>query len=137
MKVKIKKLNENAVVPKYARDDDAGMDLTAISVKVTDDFVEYGTGIAIELPKGYAGLVFPRGSVTKKDLLLSNSVAVFDVGFTGEYILRFKKLGEKIYKVGERVAQLIVIPYPKIEFEEVESLSDSERGVGAFGSSGN
>ena len=137
LKVKIKKLSDNAIVPKYTRSDDAGMDLTAISVNVTEAFVEYKTGISIELPRGHVGLVFPRSSISKKDLSMSNSVAVFDVGYTGEYIIRFQKLGENIYKVGERIAQLIILPYPKVEFEEVENLSDSERKSGAFGSSGN
>jgi len=137
MKVKIKKLNENAVIPRYMREDDAAMDLTATSITHKDGFIEYGTGIAIELPEGHTGLVLPRGGISKKDLFLSNSVAVFDVGYTGEWVVRFRKLGDNIYEVGDRIAQLIIMPYPKIEFEEAEELSDSERKDGAFGSSGN
>lgn len=79
MEVKIKKLNENAVIPTYAKDGDAGMDLTATS-KSFDEYgnVVYGTGLAFEIPKGYVGLLFPRSSNAKTDLFLTNSVGVLD-----------------------------------------------------------
>lgn len=79
MEVKIKKLNKNAVIPFYAKPGDAGMDLTATS-KTFDDYgnVEYGTGLAIEIPKGHVGLIFPRSSICKQDLALTNAVGVID-----------------------------------------------------------
>lgn len=79
MKVKIKKLNENAVIPSYSKQGDAGMDLVATS-KIFDKYgnVEYGTGLAMEIPEGYVGLIFPRSSISKKDLALTNAVGVID-----------------------------------------------------------
>ena len=79
MKVKIKKLNENAVIPSYSKQGDAGMDLVATS-KIFDKYgnVEYGTGLAMEIPEGYVGLIFPRSSICKQDLSLSNAVGVID-----------------------------------------------------------
>ena len=92
MKVKIKKIHKNAVIPTYAKDGDAGMDLTATS-KSYDKHgnVVYGTGLAFEIPKGFVGLLFPRSSNAKKDLLLSNSVGVLDSGYRGEVMFKFKK----------------------------------------------
>lgn len=98
----------------------------------------YGCGLAVEIPEGYVGLVFPRSSNAKKDLLLSNSVGVIDSGYRGEIMAKFKTLRPlpQMYKVGERFAQLIIMPIPDIEWEEAEKLSDSERGTGGYGSSG-
>lgn len=142
MKVKIKKLNENAVTPKYAKEGDSGMDLTAIGIEYTKDYVSYKTGLAFEIPNGYVGLLFPRSSNSKKDLILSNSVGIIDSGYRGEVEFRYKGLYKQggiytnTYDVGDRVGQIIILPYPKIEFEEVNELSDTERGDGGFGSSG-
>lgn len=139
MDVKIKKLVKEAVIPRYAKDGDAGMDLTATSVWHDDDGnICYGTGIAMEIPKGFVGLVFPRSSNAKKDLLLSNSVGVIDSGYRGQITLKFKScIGtNNIYNIGDRVGQIIIMPYPKIEFVEVEELSETERGIGGYGSSG-
>lgn len=92
MEVKIKKLNESAVIPTYAKHGDAGMDLTAISKEYDGNGnVIYGTGLAFEIPENYVGLLFPRSSNTKKDLILGNSVGVIDSGYRGEVILIFKK----------------------------------------------
>lgn len=141
MKVKIKRLHKDGVIPTYAKDGDAGMDLTATRMWFDDDDnVCYGTGIAMEIPKGYVGLVFPRSSIAKKDLLLSNAVGVIDSGYRGEITAKFKISGEysnkHFYKIGERICQIIIMPYPKIEFEEVEELSETERGDGGYGSTG-
>lgn len=156
MEVKIKKLDKNAVIPSYAKDGDAGMDLTAVSRTVdADGNVVYGFGLAFEIPHGYVGLIFPRSSNSKKDLALTNCVGVIDAGYRGEVMVKFRPSGEKgnfvmadgekvalqsrydakIYKVGERVAQIIIMPFPSIEFVEVEELSKTERGEGGFGSS--
>lgn len=140
MKVKIKKLHPDAVIPKYAKPGDAGMDLTAVSVE--DEYyngnVVYNTGLAFEIPEGYVGLLFPRSSNSKKGLLLSNSVGVIDSGYRGEVSFKFKVLNSSmgIYKVGERIGQILIVPYPQIEFEEVEELSETERGTGGYGSTG-
>jgi dUTP pyrophosphatase len=136
IKVKIKKLNPEANIPAYAKEGDAGLDLVAISKRETEKFIEYGTGLAIEIPEGHMGLLFPRSSISKKDLVLANSVGIVDAGYRGELLIRFKKLGEDNYEVGERVVQLMVMPFPKINFEEVEELEDSSRGAGGFGSTG-
>jgi len=143
--VKVKKLNENAVIPKYAKDGDAGMDLVATSIISNTTFdVTYGTGIAMEIPKGYVGLVFPRSSIRKTDLSLTNCVGVIDSGYRGEIQATFKKvfgkndirIDEMDYKVGDRIAQIMIIPYPSVTFIESDELSDSERGEGGFGSTG-
>jgi dUTP pyrophosphatase len=142
MQLKIKKLHKDAVKPEYAKDGDAGLDLTAVEMYSTPDYIGYKTGLAIEIPKGYVGLLFPRSSNSKKHLLLANSVGVVDSGYRGEIELRFKIASNtsenflEIYKVGDKVAQLMILPYPSIEFEEVEELSDTARGEGGFGSSG-
>jgi dUTP pyrophosphatase len=141
MKVKIKKMHSGAKIPKYAKYGDAGMDLTATSIEINIEYnyIQYSTGLSIEIPYGYVGLLFPRSSNSKKDLLLSNSVGVIDSGYRGEILIRFKATKNdknKLYEVGDAVAQLLILPYPKIEFEEVEELSDSERGVGNFGHTG-
>lgn len=162
MKVKIKRLNDLAVIPQYAKQGDAGMDLTATSKRYDEDGnVVYGTGLVFEIPEGYVGLLFPRSSNSKQDLLLSNSVGVLDSGYRGEVTFKFKVLNhidaygcEDIYdfklnikkgltppytytyNIGDRIGQLVIMPYPKIEFEEVQELSDSERGTGGYGSTG-
>ena len=137
MKIKIKKLSDDAKVPCYACDGDAGMDVYAVSKIVKDKFIEYGTGLAFEIPEGHVCLIYPRSSLSKKDLVLANHVGVLDSGYRGELKLRFKKVGEEIYDVGDRIGQLMIVPYPKVEFEEVEELSETGRGSGGFGSSGN
>lgn len=138
--VNVKKLHENAVIPTYSKDGDAGMDLTITrEIENTSFSVSYGFGIAMEIPKGYVGLVFPRSSVRNQDLILSNCVGVIDSGYRGEIQATFKKtngLDSIKYKVGERGAQIMIIPYPQVKMNEVTELSDSERGEGGFGSTG-
>ena len=138
MKIKIKKLHKDSKIPKYAKQGDAGMDLTAVSFEFLDqDHVKYNFGIAVEIPEGYVGLVFPRSSVYKQGQLLSNSVGVIDSGFRGEIsAVMLGNAYEKRYQIGERAAQLIIIPYPQIEFEDVDELNETERGTNGYGSSG-
>lgn len=142
MFVKIKKLNENAVIPSYAKDGDAGMDLVATSIiSDTQTQITYGIGLALEIPEGFVGLIFPRSSVRKTRLMLSNSVGVVDSGYRGELQATFNKINnnsvaENDYKVGDRIAQIMIIPYPPVIFTEVEELSNTERGEGGFGSTG-
>lgn len=163
MEVRIKKLCKNAVIPSYAHASDAGMDLTATSMKMDEDGnVVYGTGIAIEIPKGYVGLVFPRSSNSKKTLWLTNSVGVIDSGYRGEITFKFRpsiamlpslwtriKLHLKyksatmvkyaspaIYKIGDRIGQIIILPYPAVKFIESDFLYPSDRGECGYGSTG-
>ncbi len=142
MKVRIKKLNENAVIPSYAKSGDAGMDLVATSIiSETDTQITFGIGLALEIPKGFVGLIFPRSSVRKTRLMLSNCVGVVDSGYRGELQATFNKvnqnsIAENDYKVGDRIAQIMIIPHPDIQFEEADELSDTERGEGGFGSTG-
>lgn len=140
MKVNIKKVHPNAVIPSYAKEGDAGMDLTISSVIENTSFsVSYGFGISLEIPEGFVGYIFPRSSVRKQDLILSNCVGVIDSGYRGELQATFKKtegLDSIKYNVGDRGAQIIIMPVPYVEFVEVEELSTTERGSGGFGSSG-
>ena len=140
MQVKIKKLNPLAQIPSYAKDGDAGMDLIATSIiSDTPTQITYGLGIALEIPKGFVGLVFPRSSIRKTGLQLSNSVGVIDSGYRGELQATFRKhkgVASSKYEVGDRICQIMIIPHPEIEFEEVEELNNTERGEGGFGSTG-
>lgn len=136
--VKIKRLHPDSVIPKYSKNGDAGMDLTATSKWFEGSNVCYGTGLAMEIPRGYVGLVFPRSSIAKKQLLLSNAVGVIDSGYRGEIMAKFKTVngGSHLYEIGERICQIIIMPYPEIEFEETNELSETERGCGSYGSTG-
>ena len=149
LKVKIKKLTDNAVIPHYATTGAAGMDLTATWKKEDNDGnVCYGTGLAFGIPEGYAGFLFPRSSNFKKDLLLCNSVGVIDSDYTGEVKIMFKKQFcnpvegvlyhrlDKEYEVGDRVAQMIFMKVPRVEFDVVDELDKTERGDGGFGHTG-
>lgn len=193
LKVKIKKLVPEAVIPAYAKDGDMGMDVTATSVEYDrelDCFI-YHTGLAFELPKGYGMLIFPRSSNRKTNCYMANHVGILDSGYRGELLLCFKykdsvlsilssfrsdKFIERIannletkdvkrlamaliktsndiinddlqlndfmanfapYKVGDRIGQIVIVPYPTVEFEETDTLSESERGAGGHGSTGN
>ena len=137
MKVRIKRLHPDAVVPKYAKAGDAGMDLTAVEMEREWNIVTYKTGLAIEIPEGHVGLLFPRSSVYKTSMVLSNCVGVIDSGYRGEIMLKFRSTeSNKAYGVGDRVGQLIIMPYPQVEFEEVENLSTTDRGSGGYGSTG-
>jgi len=143
MQVKIKKLSPEAIIPSYAKTGDAGMDMVATKV-IGENLgsITYGTDIAMEIPEGFVGLIFPRSSIRKTNLQLSNSVGVVDSGYRGEIQATFNKIQginnveRDIYKVGDRICQIMIIPHPTIEFEEVEELNNTERGEGGFGSTG-
>ena len=139
IKIKLKKMNPNAVVPTYAKQGDAAMDLYAAEV-IKDEWGNYVylTGIAIEIPPGFVGLLFPRSSVSKTCLSLANSVGVVDSGYRGEIMLKYRRTGEAnpFYSCGDRVGQIMIMPYPQVEFIEAEELSNTERGEGGFGSTG-
>jgi len=173
LRVRVKKLTENAVIPTYAHDTDAGMDLYAAS-KSFDDYgnMVIGTGIAVEIPKGYVGLVFPRSSICQHYCYMPNSVGVIDSDFRGEITFKFaakhisivnKSLWKRLrllfagkadenengnvdmynwwgnryqYQIGDRIGQLIIMPYPKVQLIESDELSTTERGTGGYGSTG-
>ena len=139
MKVKVMKLDAGAKIPKYAKAGDAGMALYAVSQKFDDhgNYV-FGTGLAMEIPEGYVGLIFPRSSISKTSHSLRNAVGVIDSGYRGEIMMKYdiNTLNSPVYEVGDRIAQIIILPYPEIEFEEAWELSKTNRGKGGFGSTG-
>lgn len=143
MFVKVKKLKDNAIIPQYAKPGDAGLDLIATDILQSNAIqVTYGTGLAFEIPEGYVGLVFPRSSIRKYTLSLSNSVGVIDSGYRGEVQVTFNRTevnyrNGEIYNVGDKVAQLIIMPYPLVTLVESNELSETARGTGGFGSTGN
>lgn len=142
MQVKLKKLHPDAVIPNYAKSGDAGLDLTAVSSTLKNTYIEYGTGLAFEIPEGYVGLIFPRSSISNYTLSLTNSVGVIDSGYRGEIKFRFKVNNStvsptKLYHIGDRIGQLIIMPYPRITgLVIVPELSTTERESGGFGHSG-
>lgn len=140
--VNIKKLHPNAVIPTYAHvGTDVGMDITAVSIELNNhDYIGYKTGLAIEIPKGYGGFLFPRSSISKKDLSLCNSVGIIDPDYLGEVEFRFNLTSfnhPKIYGVGDKIGQLVIMPYPQVEFNEVDSFEPTVRGTNGFGSTDN
>ena len=137
MKIKVKKLHPDAVIPFYAQDGDAGMDLTAIDVSADEGTITYKTGLAIEIPRWHVGLLFPRSSVYKTGQSLTNCVGVIDSGYRGEIMMKFTlSRFQREYDIGDRVGQLIIMPYPMIEFVEAEELTETDRGDGSYGSTG-
>ena len=139
--VKIKKLHQDAVIPKYAKDGDAGMDITCIDdgkieMNANGVIKTYRTGIAVAIPEGYVGLIYPRSSIFKTGLRMCNSVGVIDSGYRGEILFKFDviAMNSKPYKKGDRIGQIIITPYPSIEFTEVDELDNTERGDAGFGS---
>lgn len=140
MNLEIKKLFEDSIFPVKAHSTDAAFDLYAHSLTEDSQYISYGTGIAVNIPVGYVGLLFPRSSITKTSLMFGNAVGVIDSGYLAEISVRVKEIANyepNIYKVGDRVGQLIVIPIPEIELQEVnEFTSSTERGLKGWGSSG-
>jgi dUTP pyrophosphatase len=140
MKIQFKKLVPTAQKPKFGKPGDAGADLVATSVKLEYNQVIYGTGIAVEIPEGMVGLVFPRSSVRNYDLSMANSVGVIDSGYRGEIMVTFnlKKPADiqEIYVEGDHIAQLVIMPVPLIQYKEVDELSETQRGTDGHGSTG-
>ena len=139
IKLKIKKLKDRAKIPNYAKKGDAGIDLIATTTVSNGYFIEYGTDLAMEIPEGHVGYIFPRSSISKTDHYLRNSVGVIDSGYRGEIKIRMSipELGRKQYKNGDKKAQLIIMKLPWVDIEEVDELSETDRGEGGFGSTGN
>jgi dUTP pyrophosphatase len=155
-RLKVKKLVPDAVLPSRAKAGDAGYDIVAIDDGVWSDdrtYIQYRTGIAIELPPGFHTELFPRSSVSKTDLVLANSIGLVDNGYRGEMLVRFKyvprsagsmysqvvvreHVNPSLFKKGDRIAQLVIRRTEIAYVEEVADLSDTERGAGGFGSTG-
>lgn len=144
MQIKFARLSSEAVIPSYSKSGDAGLDLTAIGMNYVRseqvDYYEYDFGLSVEIPIGHVGLIFPRSSISKTDLILANGVGVIDSGYRGRLSARFRKTtgSPHVFKIGERIAQLVIIPYPQVNPIEVpyERLSKTERGIGGYGSTG-
>lgn len=139
MELKIKRLHPEAVMPKYAKPGDAGMDLTAIGREYLDGArQQFFFGLAFEIPEGYVGLIFPRSSIHKTYHRLSNAVGVIDSSYRGEVSAVFDTVdyGDFEYSVGDRVAQMVIVPYAHCNIVEVDELSETERGNGGYGSTG-
>jgi dUTP pyrophosphatase len=140
MKVKFKKVRE-VPTPIYATEGAAAMDLYAATeseYNTQDNYYEYDTGIAIEVPEGHGALVLPRSSISTKGIILANSIGLIDSDFRASIKVRVKPVDEafSLYRKGERIAQLLIIPTPRIELVEVDDLTSTQRGEGGFGSSG-
>lgn len=144
MEIKFKKIDQRAVAPVRAHSTDAGFDLTA--TQITTELNEcgqlilvYHTGLAVQIPDGYFGLLVPRSSIYKKSLTLTNSPGVIDSGYRGEVLAKFRSTTDvvpAVFKEGERFAQLLILPVPDMQFVESTELDDSDRGEGGYGSTG-
>ena len=159
--IRFKRLVPEAKAPFKKIDVDAGFDLFATGINYGENYIEYLTGIAVEIPEGYVGFIFPRSSVTNYDLMLKNSVGIIDASYRGELRCRFYETREHLdyvqsdkfndgtvrdlhqpllkrntYEIGDRVAQIVFMELPKIKLVETDELSDTERGAGGYGSTG-
>lgn len=143
MEIKFKKLNEKAVAPAKQHASDAGFDLTCVDISTVRNecgqvLLVYHTGIAIEIPKGHVGMIFPRSSIYKKSLIQSNCVGILDENYRGEVMVVMRNTTDvipAIYKDGDRFAQLVIVKLPEVEgFVEADELSETERGIDGFGS---
>lgn len=139
--IAFKKLHAAAEAPFIGSEYAAGADLRAVEeVNIyPGEFVKVPTGIAVEIPNGYFGAIYPRsGMATKKGLRLANCVGVIDADYRGEILVAMynDSLEVQTVAVGERIAQMVIQPYLPCNYEEVDELSDTERGAGGFGSTG-
>lgn len=142
MIIRFKKLHPDAVVPKRATAGAAGFDLTAVAFNREDDRIRYDTGIAVEIPPGFVGLVFQRSSVYKTGLMLCNAVGVIDSDYRGSISFVYRNLlgvgGRDCahYGIGDRIGQIVFMPVPKVELVESDVLTETARGAGGYGSTG-
>jgi dUTP pyrophosphatase len=138
MKIKIKKLKENAKLPTYAQPGDVGMDMYAMETVTIPPMGQhrFWHGFALEFPEGYGGIVMDKGSISKAGLI--HMGGVYDAGYRGEYNTHLWNLSDKPYtfEEGDKVAQLVIMPVAIVELEETDTLSESARGEGMFGSTG-
>lgn len=155
--LKIKKLHPDAVIPKYKTEGAAGLDLTAIDMEIRleplgvidnsrgleetiyNQLYIYKTGLAIEIPKGWKGAIYPRSSIRETSLNLRNCVGIIDSDYRGEVTITFDQHTHTtvgLYKIGDRIAQMVLEESPQFEIQEVEELSETSRGSGGHGSTG-
>ena len=142
MKVKVKKLTDSAIIPTFGSVSSAGGDLynagDSVEIKPAQT-VLIGTGLAVEIPEGYVGLVYARsGLASKCGLAPANKVGVIDSDYRGEIKVALFNHSNEVRTVakGERIAQMVIAPYLRVEYEEVDELSTTQRGEGGFGSTG-
>jgi len=138
MIIKVKKLKENAKLPKYHHPGDVGMDLytmETVTIKPGEHY-RFWHGFALEFPEGYGAFIMDKGSISKAGFRTMGGV--FDAGYRGEYNTHLVNLSDKSYtfEEGDKVAQLVIIPVEIVELEEIDTLSESVRGEGSFGSTG-
>ena len=144
MIIRFKKVHENAKEPVRGSEWAAGWDLSACATDWDDvnKVLVYHTGIAVEIPRGYVGLLFPRSSIYKKTLTQTNCVGVIDADYRGEVLVKFALRyhseieSPRLYGLGERIVQLVIVPVPEVAWFEVEILSETARGENGYGSSG-
>jgi dUTP pyrophosphatase len=138
MKIKIKRLKEDAKLPRYAHPGDVGMDMYAMETVTIAPMEHYRFfhGFALEFPEGNAGIIMDKSSISKAGLI--HMGGVFDAGYRGEYNTHLVNLGSEPYTVeeGDKVSQLVILPVAIAELEVSDTLSESDRGMGAFGSTG-
>ena len=140
LNINVKRFNDRAHLPKYQTAGAAAADLVAVRVLKNGLFkVWYDCEIAMSIPRGYVGLLFPRSSVSEKNITLANSVGVIDSDYRGSFQVRFNRtfwgiFKRKQYKVGERCAQLMIVKLPKVTYTDVKALDETTRGTGGFGS---
>lgn len=138
MELKFKRLHEKAVLPRHSKHGDAGLDLTVVSITLEGKKERHQYGLAVEIPEGHVGLLFPRSSINKYDVRLSNCVGVIDSGYRGEVMAVFDHTGRgNSYEVDDRSAQLVVVPYASCKTAWSDELSQTERASGGFGHTGN
>lgn len=143
MLIKLKKINRDAKIPSYGSEFSAGADLYACEENeitiIPHETRLIHTGIAIEIPNGYVGLIYARsGLASKRDLAPANKVGVIDSDYRGEILVALHNHGNKdqVIQPFERIAQLVIAPVTQATFEEVEELNTTERNAGGFGSTG-
>ena len=138
MKIKVKKLKEEAKLPSYAHPGDVGMDMYAMETATIEPMGHYRFwhGFALEFPEGYGAIIMDKGSISKAGL--HHMGGVYDAGYRGEYNTLLVNLSDKpyVFEKGDKVSQLLIMPVIRAEFEETDTLSESARGEGMFGSTG-
>lgn len=141
MKLKFKKLHENAQTPKYATTGSAAFDLHSIEAMTLypNQVTKIRTGLSVELPEGTYGAIAPRSGLASKGITVYNAPGIVDADYRGEVCVLLLNITEDRIKinVGDRIVQMLVLPYIKVEMEDTESLSETVRGTSGFGSSGN
>lgn len=138
--LRFKKLHPEAQLPHKATRGAAGFDLTCTEIEwdAEHKIAKHHTGIAIELPEGYVGLLFPRSSISKTNLRVANATGIIDSDYRGEISLvcDVEDKGFRAYATGDRIGQLVIMPLPEICWHEAEDLTSTERGSGGYGSTG-